>query len=578
MADFAQRGTLGALPKRYKYQESAVAFGFILAALGFVFGSLYTERKTSAVDRKANDIVEHEIRSVEQLSTMGGNLNRFRRLIRSYAYSDPTQWPTRGDELSPVWGSVEDARLQFVRTLAAPQNIPEWIALETHLEALRAVMPTLLAAIETRQIERVREVAREGMRTSFEASDIVNTLVLSQVTNAEQLARQIEKHRRDTVSTAHVLNGAAIALTLLTLVFATWIVRNQRKTLEDHNAALQARAEEMEQFAGRVAHDILTPIGVASLALDATLRGSDRTDLVRSAALRGRAAISRAKQIVEGLLEFARSGAHSSKDVSSNVAEVFHGLHGEFAKSAEEAGVSLTMDGPAIYVACDVGVLTSILSNLVRNALKYIGERPEKRVEVRAVGEANSVLFEVHDTGPGIPPSLGERAFEPYVRGEDSGQPGLGLGLATVKRLVEGHGGAIGVVSRPGHGSLFWFRLPRVLPSTQPTRERRRSTRFRAKLEAELAAGSRWVSAQIINISRGGLLARAQEPVPKDVPLTVKLAGKNPIVGEGYVRRSTEMTGEQEIAIEFRHDLDFIASLDQLLVESTTRKVPPTEQ
>jgi two-component sensor histidine kinase len=283
--------------------------------------------------------------------------------------------------------------------------------------------------------------------------------------------------------------------------------------------------------------------------------------------MRGSAATRRTKQIVEALLEFARSGAPRSQDRSCNVAEVFHGLQSEFSKAAEEAGIALTLDGPAIYVACDTGVLTSILSNLVRNALKYMGPSQERRVEVRAIGETSTVLFEVHDTGPGIPSSLKERMFEPYVRGDDSGS-GLGLGLATVKRLVEGHGGAVGVVSRPAHGSLFWCRLPRVVPIAQPTLERRRSTRLKAKLEAELAAGSRWISARIINISRGGLLARVAGVVPQKGMLTVKLAAKNPIVGEGYVRRSAEITGEQEIAIEFRDDADFVASLDQLLVES----------
>jgi hypothetical protein len=164
--------------------------------------------------------------------------------------------------------------------------------------------------------------------------------------------------------------------------------------------------------------------------------------------------------------------------------------------------------------------------------------------------------------------------FEPYVRGEDSSQSGLGLGLATVKRLVDGHGGSVGVVSRPGQGTLFWFRLPRVNPTAQPTRERRRSTRFKAALSAELAAGSRWISARIVNISRGGLLARAPgTTLPPQGVLTVKLDAKNPVVGHGYVRRSAEITGEQEIALEFRRDADFIASLDRLLAESKANKL-----
>jgi signal transduction histidine kinase len=75
------------------------------------------------------------------------------------------------------------------------------------------------------------------------------------------------------------------------------------------------------------------------------------------------------------------------------------------------------------------------------------------------------VRIEVEDSGPGIPETLGDRVFEPFVRGggEVAGT-GTGLGLATVKRFVSAHGGRVGFSATPGAGTLFWLEMPRTAP------------------------------------------------------------------------------------------------------------------
>lgn len=84
------------------------------------------------------------------------------------------------------------------------------------------------------------------------------------------------------------------------------------------------------------------------------------------------------------------------------------------------------------------------------------------RESALASSAAAAVRFEVEDTGPGLPPGTEERVFEPFVQLEANrrGREGVGLGLATARRLVEAHGGEIGVTSRPALGCCFWFTLP----------------------------------------------------------------------------------------------------------------------
>jgi signal transduction histidine kinase len=89
-----------------------------------------------------------------------------------------------------------------------------------------------------------------------------------------------------------------------------------------------------------------------------------------------------------------------------------------------------------------------------------MGAAHTRRIEVRARALDRVARVEVADTGPGLAPELKEDLFDPYVRHSSPDIPGLGLGLATVRRIVRLHGGEVDVVFNPSHGCVFWFELP----------------------------------------------------------------------------------------------------------------------
>jgi signal transduction histidine kinase len=128
-------------------------------------------------------------------------------------------------------------------------------------------------------------------------------------------------------------------------------------------------------------------------------------------------------------------------------------------EQAKSRCIDLRVEGPArdLTVACPSGVLMSLVSNLVRNAIKYMGVARERRVVVRVEETAGDVRIQVADTGPGLPPEAVYKVFEPYVRADTTGQPGLGL--ATVNRFAGAYAGRVGVRSTSG-GCTFWFELP----------------------------------------------------------------------------------------------------------------------
>jgi signal transduction histidine kinase len=174
--------------------------------------------------------------------------------------------------------------------------------------------------------------------------------------------------------------------------------------------------------------------------------------------------LSRAEAITMALLDFARSGARPDPGARTDVGEVLRDLLGSITEEAEKLGIDLQlMPVPQVLVACAPGVYLSLVGNLVRNAIKYMGDVSTRKIIVRVTAEDSMVRTEVADTGPGIAPEYLPSLFEPYFRvGYERATEGLGLGLATVKKLAEGHHGSAGVTSTRGIGSTFWFLLPRA--------------------------------------------------------------------------------------------------------------------
>ena len=143
--------------------------------------------------------------------------------------------------------------------------------------------------------------------------------------------------------------------------------------------------------------------------------------------------------------------------VSTSFAEVVDTMR----PLAEKKSQALLQHAPPdLSVRADPTRFKQVLMNLIGNAIKFTPERGEIRLSAHSLG--GSVRLEVRDTGPGIPIEEQQHIFEAFYRlGETSKKiEGTGLGLAITRRLVELHGGNLGLESQPGSGSCFYFILP----------------------------------------------------------------------------------------------------------------------
>ena len=230
--------------------------------------------------------------------------------------------------------------------------------------------------------------------------------------------------------------------------------------LELARAELQRSNEQLAGFAGQVSHDLLNPLTAVSMSLRLVgeqLEDPAAVDVAQLGWLVTRAVSGtrRMESLIEGLLSFARLGGRLVRepvDLRTVVAETGEDLAGALS------GASLTA-GELPVVTGDPVQLRAVVQNLVANAAKFVQPGLAAKIEVSASRAPGGWRVEVADHGIGIPPEHRDRVFEPLARVHE-GVPGYGIGLATVRRVVDAHGGRIGVAETPGGGTTVWFELP----------------------------------------------------------------------------------------------------------------------
>ena len=228
------------------------------------------------------------------------------------------------------------------------------------------------------------------------------------------------------------------------------------RLLTEANARLSTSNERLAHFAGQVSHDLKNPLTSVSLSLESLELDVTEPDLADTVA-RARRGVERMNGLINNLLEFASQGAAPGDDLVDlrvELAFALDDLNGHVAREWVRVGELPLARG-------DAAQLRSVLMNLLDNAAKFTedGDTPEIEVDAHPLDGRNRI--EVRDRARGIPADKRERVFAPLAR-LDKSVAGSGIGLATCRRIVEAHGGSMGVDERDGGGSVFWFELPAV--------------------------------------------------------------------------------------------------------------------
>jgi len=281
--------------------------------------------------------------------------------------------------------------------------------------------------------------------------------------------------RRDGTGAIIGVSGVAVDIT------------NRKRTeqqLRDSEARLREADRHKDEFLAMLAHELRNPLAPIRTGLHFARVADDPAQAVTEILPMMERQVGHMVRLVDDLLDVSRisSGKIHLQRQPAALAGIVNGAVEANRAAMEDAGITLVVrlpDAP-LQLFVDPTRLVQVLSNLLDNATKFTARGGTIVVTAQAASGAdgNELVLTVTDDGIGISPAMLPRVFELFTQAEQAGrraQPGLGIGLALARRIVELHDGCIEAHSAgPGTGSRFTVRLPLLVPEPEAPAEQRR--------------------------------------------------------------------------------------------------------
>jgi signal transduction histidine kinase len=234
-----------------------------------------------------------------------------------------------------------------------------------------------------------------------------------------------------------------------------------QRQLRDANESLARANRELEAFTASVSHDLRSPLTtIAGQAGLLELSLPDASDEQRRRLLRIQSSVKQMSELIEALLVLSRISRQTLHREIVDASALAESVVQDMRQKDPSRNVEVLIQ-PNMTVHGDRRLVGDLFQNLVGNAWKFTSKTQQARIEIGQSSGGSMATLYIRDNGAGFDMAYEQKLFKPFQRLHGSADfDGSGVGLATVARIIDRHGGRIWAEGKPNAGAVFYFTLP----------------------------------------------------------------------------------------------------------------------